>query len=500
MDAQNNNGNEQNLGAGDLAGGATDKGPNRSDNQDAFWIPDSNTAVDLGALYLVADGVGGQASGAEAAQMAVATAKRVFYDSRLEGRPIQESLEKALLQANQAVFEEAQRKQVRRMGATFVAAVAAEGQLTIAHVGDARAYLIRQGEMRQLTRDDTWVQKQVEAGLLTDEQAANHEYRNIVTQVLGNKPQVDVHLSKTHGMQPGDRILLCSDGLYDVLSDNKMLAILEGTSPEAAAQQLVQAAIKAEAGDNITAVVFTSENVPESAAQATVAITQIEQQPAVPLTTVEQPTAPAPPKAGKNKSKASRWLIVLAAAAIFLIVAAVLLFWLRNRDLDSTVEQAAGTDMTATALIEGQSPQSESALRPLPTMTPSEIPSIADEELPPADSPATDSATELPPPTPTLRPAPTIEATAEPRGCTSDTIVAFLWSQEQIDSGTCASTSVRLDVGEEVRILAETAVAGTGTCSGIQFIKVQPLSNSDIEGWVDENAINLLAPGANCGS
>ncbi len=113
--------------------------------------------------------------------------------------------------------------------------------------------------MRRLTRDDSWVQKQVEAGLITEQQAAKHEFRNIVTQVLGNKPEVNVHLSKTIPLQPDDLVLLCSDGLYDALPDSKMLSILTNNSPSSAAQQLVNAAIVAEAKDNITAVVVKPE-------------------------------------------------------------------------------------------------------------------------------------------------------------------------------------------------------------------------------------------------
>ncbi len=117
------NSSEQSAGVGDLAGGATDKGPTRSENQDAYWIPDTELDGDIGALFLVADGVGGQESGADAAQLAVQSARETFYELRLNGEEIRDALKAALRQANQTVYDEAQSRTVRRMGATFVAAV-----------------------------------------------------------------------------------------------------------------------------------------------------------------------------------------------------------------------------------------------------------------------------------------------------------------------------------------------------------------------------------------
>ncbi|HEX6385374.1 MAG TPA: protein phosphatase 2C domain-containing protein, partial [Anaerolineae bacterium] len=184
----------------DLVGVNSDKGPVRPANEDAFWVPDAGTPTELGALYVVTDGVGGQEEGAAAAELAARVVRDAFYQLRQSGEPVQAALERAIHQANQAVYEEGQARG-GRMGCTIVAAVQNQGSLYVAHVGDARAYLLRDGRLQQLTRDDTWVQKQVDAGLISAEAAAQHELRNVVTQVLGNRPEVNINLAEARALR-----------------------------------------------------------------------------------------------------------------------------------------------------------------------------------------------------------------------------------------------------------------------------------------------------------
>jgi PPM family protein phosphatase len=513
MDTQGFIRNEKNDGPGYQVGGVSDKGPTRSENQDAFWIPDLEIDPQKGSLFLVADGVGGQESGADAARLAVQTARQVFFEARQNDAVVQDALKTALQQANQTVYEESQRREVRRMGATFVAAVVEQNQLKVAHVGDARAYLIRQGEMRQLTRDDTWVQRQVEEGWITQEQAAKHEYRNVVTQVLGNKPEVNVHLSKIHELQQDDVILLCSDGLYDALSESHMLPVLTDNTPQNAAQQLIEDAIKAEATDNITAVVIRIAGTRLLAAEPTVALTMADEptlpltmadglaaalttadEPTLPPALADEPTLPPPPPTPAaplpskvdGHSKIPNWLIILAFTAIILIIAALLVFWLRSRNLDATVETAAGGDMTAVALEATPSAEFAGALKPLPTEA------AANVEQP------TEMVTDIPPPTPTSMPTPTLAATPEPRGCVNDEVFAYVWTRLQIETSNCDTTPFELEIGQEVLILEETVLTSDGSCGGAPFIRIQSVADTDLEGWIDQGAIDRLAPGESC--
>ena len=239
-------------------GAKSDKGPTRSANEDAFWVSDARSPLEYGSLYLVADGVGGQEHGAVAAQQAVQVISTAFYQRRHSGSTIPEALNDAVLQANQAIYQRAQTMDISRMGCTLVAAVQHEGQLYVAHVGDARAYLLMENHLRRLTRDDTWVQKQVDAGIITYEEAARHELRNIVTQVLGNKLDITVHQSATYELHAGDTYLLSSDGLHGVLSKEQLFKLMKDNPPQAAADALVRAAIEAQTRDNITAVVVNS--------------------------------------------------------------------------------------------------------------------------------------------------------------------------------------------------------------------------------------------------
>ncbi len=235
-------------------GARSDKGPFRSTNQDAYWVSDVSDPIDLGELYIVTDGVGGQEYGAAAAQLAAQVISADFYRRRQAGEAVADALSQAIYQANEAIYEQAQERGGIKMGCTVVAAVQHKGTLYVAHVGDARVYLLHKNKLRQLTRDDSWVQKQIDAGIITPEEAENHEMRNVVTQALGNKLDITVHQSQHPNFRKGDRLLLCTDGLHGVLSDAEMIKLLKNNAPQTAADALVQAAIDAGTQDNVTAV------------------------------------------------------------------------------------------------------------------------------------------------------------------------------------------------------------------------------------------------------
>lgn len=505
MDDQSGKNNEQSSNVNVRAGGASDRGPTRSENQDAYWIPADKNESKIDTIYLVADGVGGQESGADAAQLAVQTARQDYSTERNNQQLVPDALRSALQNANTAVYEESQRREVRRMGATFVAAVIHQGRLLIAHVGDARAYLIRDGEMLRLTRDDTWVQKQVEEGWITEEQAANHEYRNVVTQVLGNKPEVNVHLSREHDLRDGDAVLLCSDGLYGALTNEQMLPIIDRYDPDEAARRLIEAAIEADASDNITAVLvkvsIAGNQVIGPAAAATIAdgamlALPLAEEPTMPIAMADEPTIPplpppAAPLPAATKSKAPNWLVILAVTAVILIAATLLFFWVRNRNLSSDVTTAAQENMTAVAVDAAAPTEPSGALKPAPVK--------ASEDPAPTTAPTSEPPTETPLPTPTLLATSTLEATPLPRGCINDRFLVFVWDREQLETGSCGSNAdIGLETGDEVLILDNNAVTGVGNCTAVSFIRIQLATDSNVEGWVFKNAVDPLAPGGSC--
>lgn len=486
MDAKDENGNVIHDYQPERSGGATDKGPRRAENQDAFWIPDQNTPTDLGALYLVADGVGGQQDGAAAARLAVGTVQQEFYKLRRKGEPLPDALKEALERANRKILDDAQKREVRKMGATFVAAVQEGDKLIVAHVGDARAYLVRQGELQQLTRDDTWVQRQVDAGLIKEEEALKHEFRNVVTQVLGNKAEINVNLSQTHQLQLGDVILLCSDGLYDVLPDKLLISLTSENEPQSAARLLVEAAIEAEATDNITAVVLRIGQFVPIADEPTLAPipTMVAAAPTLTAAPISTPTQPPQ----KEKGGIPRWLIILAIIAIILIAATLLTFWLQNRNVSGNSRDAAATAMPE--IVESPSPESTGALRVLELTATVESPAETGEPL----------ATETiqPPDTPTPRPTPTVAVISEPRGCANGDLIPFVRTDEQFNAG-CTTAFMQLEAGDEVRILSSQPVAPGGNCGPGQFIKIQSINDAALEGWVHQDAIDIIATGESCG-
>jgi protein phosphatase len=142
------------------------------------------------------------------------------------------------------------------MGTTIVALVTLEDRAVIGHVGDSRAYLLRDGELRRLTNDHSWVSEQVRMGLMTDEEAHRHPMRNIVTRALGNRPTLDVDINEAEAL-PSDVFLLCSDGLNSMLTDREITETLyeNRQDPEAACQKLVEAANTKGGEDNITVIV-----------------------------------------------------------------------------------------------------------------------------------------------------------------------------------------------------------------------------------------------------
>jgi serine/threonine protein phosphatase PrpC len=241
----------------------TDVGRRRDSNEDNLTrlVPkDPKIMEHKGAIFVVADGMGGHAAGEVASEIAVETIREEYYDSEQED--VSETLAQAIKQANQVIYDRATEQAGRAgMGTTCVVAVIRDALVYLANVGDSRAYLVRDGQIRQLTYDHSWVAEQVRAGMLTDEQARTHAHRNVITRALGTQPEVYPDLF-IHPLQDGDMLLLCSDGLSGYVSDEEMNRILNSSSPQEGVHALIAQANEQGGPDNITAVLVHAVEVP----------------------------------------------------------------------------------------------------------------------------------------------------------------------------------------------------------------------------------------------
>jgi PPM family protein phosphatase len=224
-------------------GARTDVGRGRSANEDAYLVDPA------GGLYAVADGVGGHQAGEVASSIAIETLRAAFAAGA--------SLDAAVQEANTAVFANAiENTAMRGMGTTLTAVVLTDGHLaTLGHVGDSRAYLLRDGGITQVTDDHSLVGQLVREGRLSSEEAVNHPQRSVIMRAVGLDAEVEVDVYKID-LRLGDRLVLCSDGLSDMLRDDAIAAVLRrDADPQGAADALVEQANEAGGNDNITVVI-----------------------------------------------------------------------------------------------------------------------------------------------------------------------------------------------------------------------------------------------------
>jgi serine/threonine protein phosphatase PrpC len=238
----------------------TDVGQARPHNEDYvdFSIPsDPRQLAQKGAIFMVADGMGGHQAGEVASKGAVeVTLAHYQADTAHE---VGTSLVRAFRAANQQLYAQAEGDASKGgMGTTLVAAVILGRKVYVANVGDSRAYLINNHGISQITEDHSWVEEQVRAGLLSDEQARRHPQRNLVTRALGSKPSVEVDLFEGE-ISAGDSLLLCSDGLTGRVADQEIAAIVREHPPIEAARRLVALANERGGNDNITVLIINAE-------------------------------------------------------------------------------------------------------------------------------------------------------------------------------------------------------------------------------------------------
>jgi len=241
-----------------LSAGKTDKGVARQLNEDSMLMSPEE------GLFAVCDGLGGHSAGEVARALAVAVIRDAVTGKDDVDEPLRKNvspeaqrLAAAIRSAGNRIYEAALSSiEHKGMGTTATAALFHDGFVSVAHVGDSRAYRLRRGNMKQLSFDHSLVAEQVRDGILTAEAAKTSPYRNVITRALGTSPQVEVDVYE-YDVRPGDRVLLCSDGLHGVISDDELKDVLTSfDDPEAGCDELIREANERGGPDNITVVLI----------------------------------------------------------------------------------------------------------------------------------------------------------------------------------------------------------------------------------------------------
>jgi len=242
--------------------GMTDVGMKRTNNEDAYLINDELN------LFVVCDGMGGHVGGELASSLAVNTVEEVLSTvepdptATVPDDPIEATREKiryAIRLAGKRIYEKAiAEPEYKGMGTTVLVLLLDRGNAYIAHVGDSRIYLVREDQIEQLTEDHSLVNEKIRAGVLTPEEARTHKLRNIITRSLGYQEDVDVDI-QIRALRRGDRYVLCTDGLSNLVETGEIGEAVRSTSPQTAARALVSLACERGGDDNITIAVCAIE-------------------------------------------------------------------------------------------------------------------------------------------------------------------------------------------------------------------------------------------------
>lgn len=241
-------------------------GPVRHHNEDSigFWQPEGDDEkLILGSIVAVADGVGGLSSGEIASRMAIDIAINTFKAAARGAKPTQ-ILEQIFKEANLDIYNFGLESEQRRMGTTLTACIFRNKEVNVGHVGDSRAYLVRNGQVKKLTTDHTYVEMQRKLGLISQEDAMSSELRSVLTRSLGQNPIVQVDLVK-QSLANRDTIITCSDGLHSLFMEHEIADIVTKMMPEAACEYFINTAENRGAEDNISVQVVRVEEVRQTA-------------------------------------------------------------------------------------------------------------------------------------------------------------------------------------------------------------------------------------------
>ena len=302
--------------------GISHPGRKRRHNEDSYVLEPP--------LFVIADGMGGAKAGEVASGLAVSAVEAEQGDAARGEQRVTELIE----EANRRVFRRASEdREAYGMGTTMTVALVEDDKVAFGHVGDSRAYLIRAGQLDQLTDDHSLVAELVRGGKLTPEEAESHPQRSVITRALGTEPDIDVD-TFTVEAEPGDVFMLCSDGLTTMVDDQSILDAVEGhrTDLREAAKELVNAANRGGGEDNITVIFFEVDAGPAEPAEHTEETVSVPALPDDEETMDESHAVPpvAVAETAEQDHRRGRLLPILAALAVLLIIAAAVLWLLDN--------------------------------------------------------------------------------------------------------------------------------------------------------------------------
>ncbi len=321
---------------------ATDVGRRRSGNEDSYdiWVSDGSGGEHAAdTLIVVCDGMGGSNAGEVASRMAAETVVRVFSEDT--SGDAAKALGRALEIANDEVYEHGRsRVDLNGMGTTCTAIALKGDEVSFGHVGDSRAYLIRDGRIRQITADHSLVAQLVARGQITAAEAKTDPRRNVVTRSVGVGPTVDVDAERlAEPLVPGDTLLVCSDGLHGQVPDDDLARLASGDSLEQACRQLIALANERGGPDNITVALARLESDEPLESRRSTRAHEPESR-----SSGSQAASPAPRRSGGSRQRMLQMLIV---ALIVLVLALCGIAWVIFARQRAASEPQAGNGSTS---------------------------------------------------------------------------------------------------------------------------------------------------------
>ncbi len=238
---------------------ATNKGARKDVNEDrAAFIQASHRKNKLGSLAMICDGMGGHNAGDVAAQLAVDTIEQAYYNSKSDPSV---ALKKAVVKANKTIFKSASENHAYyKMGTTCTTVTLFSNAIYIANIGDSRCYLVQKDKIVQLTQDDTYVNYLFQKGLISLEEMNNHPDRHMVTKVLGTKSEVAFDVQRYELPVDEDfKLFLCSDGLYDYITDEEICRRLQPEDDSMNAEEMIREVLRLKGHDNVSLIILQKE-------------------------------------------------------------------------------------------------------------------------------------------------------------------------------------------------------------------------------------------------